>query len=33
MNSKKVILLYKMKFKICNSNTAYINELRKSNTF
>ena len=33
MNLKKVILLYKMKFKICISNTAYINEFKKSNTF
>ena len=33
MNLKKVILLYNMKSILCNSNTAYINELEKSNTF
>ena len=33
MNSKKVILLYTLKSKIINSNTEYLNELKKSNTF
>jgi hypothetical protein len=33
MNSKKVILLYTISDKNNNSNTEYINELKKSNTF
>ena len=33
MNSKKVILLYISNYKILNSNTEYLNELKKSNTF
>ncbi len=33
MNSKKVILLYTSCSKIVNSNTGYLNELKKSNTF
>ena len=33
MNSKKVILLYTPNYKIIISNTEYINELKKSNTF
>ena len=33
MNSKKVILLYTLKSKIVYSNTEYLNELKKSNTF
>ena len=33
MNSKKVILLYTSCSKIIISNTEYINELKKSNTF
>jgi hypothetical protein len=33
MNSKKVILLYTIFYKIINSNTEYLNELKKSNTF
>ena len=33
MNSKKVILLYTSKSKLINSNTEYLNELKKSNTF
>ncbi len=33
MNSKKVILLYTSNYKIIISNTEYINELKKSNTF
>ena len=33
MNSKKVIILYTCSSKIINSNTEYLNELKKSNTF
>ncbi len=33
MNPKKVILLYISFDKIINSNTEYLNELKKSNTF
>ncbi len=33
MNSKKVILLYTSTYKIIISNTEYLNELKKSNTF
>ena len=33
MTSKKVILLYTSCSKIVNSNTEYLNELKKSNTF
>ena len=33
MNPKKVILLYTFSYIIVNSNTEYINELKKSNTF
>lgn len=33
MNSKKVIILYTSYSKIINSNTEYLSELKKSNTF
>ena len=33
MNAKKVILLYISSYITINSNTEYLNELKKSNTF